>query len=58
MVVVGWFVITTMAFFSRYERMTPVLAMLMAGLIVLVAGIGLSWAAYPGVRAKERHNKA
>ncbi|MEM8712014.1 MAG: hypothetical protein AAGG01_13775 [Planctomycetota bacterium] len=56
--VVGWFVITTIAFFSRYERMTPVLATIMAALILLIASVGLSWAAFPGVQREERKRRA
>ncbi len=55
--VAAWFIITTIAFFSRYEKMTPVLATMMAGLIILVAGVGLSWAAFPGVQRDERRKK-
>lgn len=53
-VVVTWFVISTMAFFSRYERMTGVLATLMASLILIVTMLGLCWAAFPSVQKRER----
>ena len=53
-VVMAWFVITTMAFLSRYERMTSVLATMMAALILLITMIGLCWAAFPGVQKRER----
>ena len=53
-----WFVISTMAFFSRYERMTPVLATMMAAVILLIAGFGLCWAAFPGVQKRERRRQA
>ena len=56
--VVGWFIITTLAFFSRYERMTPMLATMMASLIVLIATLGLSWAAFPGIKRRERRRRA
>ncbi|WP_145204353.1 hypothetical protein [Planctomycetes bacterium Poly30] len=55
--VVGWFIISTIAFFSRYERMTPLLATMMASLIVLVASLGLSWAAFPSLRRLERRKR-
>ena len=54
LVVMTWFVVTTMAFFSRYERMTSVLATLMAALILLLTGLGLCWAAFPGIQKRER----
>lgn len=56
--VAGWFIITSIAFFSRYERMAPVLATIMASLIVLIASLGLSWAAFPGVKRRERRRQA
>ena len=56
--VMAWFVISTMAFFSRYERMTPVLATMMAAVILLIAGFGLCWAAFPGVQKRERRRQA
>lgn len=55
--VIGWFVISTMAFFSRYERMTPLLATMMASLILLIASIGLSWAAFPSIQRRERRKR-
>lgn len=48
-VVTGWFVISMMAFFSRYDRWTPALATLMIAGIVGIFAFGLSWAAWPGV---------
>ena len=55
--VVIWFAITTMAFFSRYERMNGSLAAMMATLIVLVAFVGLAWAAFPGIQERERRRR-
>lgn len=55
--VAAWFVISTMAFFSRYDRMTPLLATMMASLILLVASLGLSWAAFPGVQRQDRRKR-
>ena len=54
-VVIGWFVITTIAFFSRYEKLTLGLAVGLAALIVSVASLGLTWAMWPTVRNRTRH---
>lgn len=53
-VVIGWFVITTIAFFSRYDRMTLALAVGLAALIVSVAAFGLTWAMWPTIRNRAR----
>lgn len=53
-VVMTWFIITSMAFFSRYERMTTVLATMMAAIILLLTVLGLCWAVFPGVQERER----
>lgn len=57
LVVVGWFVISAIAFFTRYERFTPALAALMGGLIVVVGGLGLTWALLPA-KGKRRRSRA
>lgn len=54
LVVIGWFVITTMAFFSRYDRFTPTLAAMMAGFVVLLAGLGVTWALLPMMSKRRR----
>lgn len=56
-VVLGWFVITTIAFFSRYERLTPILAAGLAAVIVGVAALALTWAVWPAYRLRpgKRH---
>ena len=55
--VLGWFIITAMAFMSRYERFTPVLATVMATLIIGIASLGMTWAILPALRGKERKSK-
>ena len=56
-VVLGWFIITAMAFMSRYERFTPVLATLMGTLIIGIASLGMIWALLPAFKGKERRSK-
>lgn len=53
-VVLGWFVISGLAFLSRYERFTPALAALMAGTIVGIASLGLTWALLPAYQRRRR----
>ncbi|MEO0660089.1 MAG: hypothetical protein AAFZ87_00995 [Planctomycetota bacterium] len=53
-VVLGWFIVSTIAFFSRYERWTPSLAALMVAAIVGIGAFGLTWAVWPAVGEARR----
>lgn len=55
--VLGWFIITAMAFMSRYERFTPGLAAVMATVIIGIASFGMTWAVLPAFRGKGRKSK-
>ncbi len=55
--VLGWFIVTAMAFMSRYERFTPMLATIMATLVIGIASMGMTWALLPVFRGKERRSK-
>lgn len=55
--VLGWFIITAMAFMSRYDRFTPGLATVMATVIIGIASLGMTWAVLPAFRNKDRKSK-
>lgn len=52
--VLVWFVISTIAFMSRFERLEPKLAVLLAVVIVGVGVSGVIWAVLPAVKNSGR----
>ncbi len=56
--VVVWTTISLIAYFSRFDRMTPVLAGAMAIVIIGVGTLGLTWAVWPTVSRSYRGRRS
>lgn len=56
--VLGWTVVTAIAYMSRFDRMPMALSILMAAVIASIGACGLVWAVWPSVRFAYRRRRA